>query len=135
MVHYQPIVRLSDATLVGFEALLRWQHPQRGLVAPGEFIPIAEECGLIQDIGRWVLRSACQQIVSLNAALPGSRSLSVGVNISSKQLGCDGFLAMVQDTLTDTSLPPQHLVLELTESALLENLWLKRSALKSSPRA
>lgn len=121
VVHYQPIVRLADASLVGFEALIRWESPERGLMRPDEFIPLAEETGLINPVGRWVLRKACLQIAELNRSLPAPHGVSVSVNVSSRQLAQEGFADEVEEALDDTGLDPKRLVLELTETALMEN--------------
>ncbi len=116
---YQPIIALETGTVVSFEALLRWQHPERGLVSPEEFIPVAEESGLILPLGAWVLREACTRIG--REGLPG---LSVNVNLSSKQLMQPSFPDYAQQVLTETGLEPRRLKLEITESALIENKTL-----------
>jgi EAL domain-containing protein (putative c-di-GMP-specific phosphodiesterase class I) len=111
---FQPQVRLDSSELTGFEALLRWKHPSRGLVSPAEFIPIAEENGLIVPIGEWVLRTAC----ATAASWPG---VAVAVNLSPVQFRSRGLVAMVTSALAEAGLPPQRLELEVTETALLDD--------------
>lgn len=112
---YQPLFRMPDRSLVGFEALLRWTHPERGAVPPQDFIPLAEETGLIIPIGEWVLRTACQEA----AAWPGRHKVSV--NLSPLQFRRGDIVATVRDALTAASLPPGHLELEITEGLLLDD--------------
>ncbi|MDN5003025.1 PAS-domain containing protein [Bradyrhizobium sp. GCM10027634] len=111
---FQPQVRLDTTELTGFEALLRWKHPSRGFVSPAEFIPIAEENGLIVPIGEWVLRRAC----ATAASWPG---VTVAVNLSPVQFRSRGLVAMVTSALAEAGLPPQRLELEVTETALLDD--------------
>jgi len=111
---FQPQVRLDSTELTGFEALLRWRHPSRGLVSPAEFIPIAEETGLIVPIGEWVLRTAC----ATAASWP---EVTVAVNLSPVQFRSRGLVAMVTSALAEAGLPPQRLELEVTETALLDD--------------
>ncbi|MDN3277400.1 PAS-domain containing protein [Frankia sp. RB7] len=111
---FQPQVRLDATELTGFEALLRWKHPSRGLVSPAEFIPIAEETGLIVPIGEWVLRTAC----ATAASWP---DLTIAVNLSPVQFHSPGLVAMVTSALAEAGLPPQRLELEVTETALLDD--------------
>ncbi|WP_053226910.1 putative bifunctional diguanylate cyclase/phosphodiesterase [Solirubrobacter soli] len=113
-LHYQPVVRLDDGSIAGFEALLRWHHPERGTVSPVEFIPIAEETGLIVPIGRWVLLEAARHAMRLG-------ELRMNVNLSAKQLQYAGIVDDVRDALDASGLAPERLVLELTESVLLED--------------
>jgi diguanylate cyclase (GGDEF)-like protein/PAS domain S-box-containing protein len=115
---YQPIQSVSDRGIVGFEALIRWHHPTRGIVPPGEFIPAAEQSGLIFEIGRWVLEEACRQAVVWNAA--GERPLSMSVNVSAVQLHNPGFTDLLRNVLETAGLPPSLLTLELTESVLVD---------------
>jgi diguanylate cyclase (GGDEF)-like protein/PAS domain S-box-containing protein len=117
-LHYQPIVELAAGTIYGMEALLRWEHPQRGLVLPLEFIPIAEETGLILPIGRWVLREACRQARQWQIE-HGRRRLSVNVNVSAIQLQDAQLAEDVAQALQDSELAPRDLILEITESALM----------------
>jgi EAL domain-containing protein (putative c-di-GMP-specific phosphodiesterase class I) len=117
-VEYQPQVELSSGAIVGVEALVRWRHPERGVVSPGEFIPLAEETGLIVPIGDWVLRTACaQQRAWVEAGLP---SLKVAVNLSARQLKDPGLVERVLKTIADSKMDPRCLDLEITESVLIE---------------
>jgi len=118
-LHYQPVVSLSTGSIVGAEALIRWQHPERGLVAPAEFIPLAEEMGLIVPIGAWVLSEACRQMKEWQERL-GMPDLEIGVNLSSKQFLAPGLVAEVGRVLSETGLSPQSLRLEVTESLLMD---------------
>lgn len=120
ILHYQPIVRLLDASLVGFEALVRWQHPERGILGPSTFIPMAEESGLIRGIGAWVLREACRQMAEMTTMVADAQDVSVAVNVSSRQFGDPDFPASVERILAETGLRPDRLVIELTETALME---------------
>ncbi len=121
-LHYQPIVELGAGGLSGFEALVRWRHPRRGLVSPGEFIPIAEESGLIVPLGRWVLREACRQVAAWQRERPaGLPSLRVSVNISGRQLAEPELPREVRAALDDAGLPASALVLEVTESMLVDD--------------
>jgi len=118
-LHYQPKINLESGALIGTEALIRWRHPVRGTILPEQFIPIAEECGLIIPIGDWVLREACRQAkVWIDAGL---EAVPVAVNISAVQLRHKDFLEGVRGILTDTGLEPQLLELELTESVLMQD--------------
>ena len=118
-VYYQPQARLDNGLVVGMEALLRWHHPTRGPVSPAEFIPVAEETGLINPIGEWVLRTACSQLQTwLKSGMP---DLRMAVNLSVRQLLQEDFSATVAQVLADTGLAPQLLELEITESTLMEN--------------
>jgi PAS domain S-box-containing protein/diguanylate cyclase (GGDEF)-like protein len=120
MVYYQPIVSLRDRSLSGFEALLRWQHPLQGNISPAEFIPLAEEIGLISNLGMWVLDETCQQITSWQQAYQQSFPLTVSVNISAVQLKQPNFVEQVDCILHTTGLNPSNLKLEVTESILIE---------------
>jgi diguanylate cyclase (GGDEF)-like protein/PAS domain S-box-containing protein len=115
---YQPIISLRSDRLVGFEALLRWQHPQQGLISPLKFVPIAEETGLIGPIGTWILQEACRQMRHWQQRFPEWRFLTVNVNLSSKQFS-PHLAEQVQQILQQTGLNGQHLKLELTESVLM----------------
>jgi diguanylate cyclase (GGDEF)-like protein len=117
---YQPIVVMEDGRLAGFEALIRWDSKERGLVSPVEFIPIAEETGLIVPIGEWVLREACSQIAAWAAEHPDLSDLVVNVNVSGRQLG-PALIAQVDQAILDAGIKPGNLKLEITESVLMEN--------------
>lgn len=118
-VHYQPLVEIASRCVVGLEALVRWQHPTRGLVAPGEFIPLAEETGLIVPLGEFVLRSVCRQVAQWQReAVP---VVLTAVNLSALQLECQSIQDVVRDALRTNGLQPQQLALELTESAIMRN--------------
>ncbi|NEP17897.1 MAG: EAL domain-containing protein [Leptolyngbya sp. SIO4C1] len=120
-LYYQPIVSLETAELMGFEALVRWQHPERGPISPAEFIPLAEETGLIFPLGRWVIRQACQQLQTWRQLLGLSESLSIAVNLSRRQLSQSNLAAEIEAILQATGLPPYCLTLEITETALVDN--------------
>jgi len=127
VVHYQPKVNLKTGRISGAEALLRWTHPTRGPVPPGQFIPVAEDCGLILPIGTWVLRQACQQAQAwVDAGLPLG---TMAVNISAIQLRNENFLESVFAILQDTRLDPRLLELELTESVLMKHVEYTASIL------
>ncbi len=115
---YQPKVNLASGTMAGMEALLRWRHPERGLVSPAEFIPTLEDTGLIVPVGEWVLREACR--ANRRWQDDGLPALTVSVNVSAEQLRRDDFTDVVADALEQTGLQPRHLELEMTESCLLE---------------
>jgi len=113
-LHYQPILDLQSGKLTGFEALIRWNHPVRGLISPAEFIPIAEETGLIVEIGQWVLRTACQE------AAGWPRDIDIAVNLSPAQFKAAQLFDAVRDALDASGLAPNRLVLEITESVLMQ---------------
>ena len=119
-LRYQPIVDLHSGTIEGFEALVRWQHPERGLVGPGDFIEIAEESGLIVGLGEWVLRTACKQAVIWNQEFTTGRPLKMSVNLSARQLADGSVEAAVQNALELSGLSVTSLALEVTESVLVE---------------
>jgi diguanylate cyclase (GGDEF)-like protein len=118
-VHYQPIVVLATGALAGVEALVRWQHPERGLLPPAKFIPLAEEAGLIGDLGRWVLVEACQQAATWQAARRGEFTMSV--NVSAHQFQENGWADEVAGVLGGAGLEPHRLVVEITESVLAQD--------------
>ncbi|MEJ2201720.1 MAG: EAL domain-containing protein, partial [Desulfuromonadaceae bacterium] len=122
VLHYQPQVDLSSGRLVGFEALIRWQHPQRGLLAPGSFIPLAEETGLILGIGKWVLREACRQ--NLEWQRRGYPSIPIAVNISARQFMQGNLVGEIYQLMRPGDLRPDCLALELTESLIMGNVKL-----------
>ncbi|MFZ2853933.1 MAG: EAL domain-containing protein [Rhodocyclaceae bacterium] len=119
-VFFQPIANAADSCIVGMEALVRWHHPARGLVSPLEFIPLAEETGLIIPIGEWVLREACRQLKAWHDA--GQRHLYVTVNLSGVQLQQAGFIDTLRSVLHDTGVDPRCVTLEITESMLMEHV-------------
>jgi diguanylate cyclase (GGDEF)-like protein len=118
---YQPLVQVGSGKLHGFEALVRWQHPERGVVPPMEFIPVAEETGLIVPLGRWVLEEACRQVREWQCDFPEFRSLMLSVNLSGKQLNDPKLIQAVKDIMFDTGFDPSRLKLEITESVVMEN--------------
>lgn len=118
-IYYQPILGLERAEIVGFEALMRWLHPQRGMVSPGEFIPLAEESGSILAIGEWVLEGACRQMKRWQANYPCRSRLFVSVNLSPRQVLQPGLSRRVAEVLRQTGLPPDSLQLEITEGVAL----------------
>ena len=120
-VYYQPIVSLQTGRLAGFEALVRWNHPRRGLVSPVDFIPVAEETGLIVTIGQWVLNEACAQVRKWQIESPGHRSLSLSVNLSARQVAQPDLLEQIKEALDTSKLSPHCLKLEITESVVMEN--------------
>ena len=120
VLHYQPIIRLADPKMIALEALVRWNHPQRGLIYPDEFIPVAEETGLIVPIGRWILEEAATRMRQWQRSF-GREDLTISVNLSGRQLAHRSFIADVERVLRDTLLPPRTLSLEITETMLMEN--------------
>ena len=119
-LHYQPLVDLTTDRIVGFEALVRWQHPVRGLVPPLSFIPLAEETGLIVPLGRWVLETACRQAREWRDARPGAPQLMMSVNLSARQFGQPDLVDQVVAILAETGLDPTTLELEITESVVMD---------------
>jgi diguanylate cyclase (GGDEF)-like protein/PAS domain S-box-containing protein len=120
-VYYQPIVSLTSGELTGFEALVRWQHPERGLLFPVEFLPLAEESGLIISLDRWVLEEACRQIQEWQDVFPERPNLTVSVNLSGKQVAQPDLVEEVARIIKETGLSPRSLKLEITENAIMEN--------------
>jgi diguanylate cyclase (GGDEF)-like protein/PAS domain S-box-containing protein len=118
-LHYQPKINLRTGQITGVEALIRWMHPQRGLILPAQFVPIAEECGLISAIGRWVLLEACKQARAWNDS--GLGIVPVAVNVSATEFGAKDFLSGVRAVLIATGVEPSNLELELTESVLMQD--------------
>ena len=120
-VYYQPIVQLTTEEVVGFEALVRWQHPQRGLLCPADFISVAEETGLIVLIDWWVLREACRETLKWQVNYALEHPFTISVNVSSKQFAQPGLVEQIEQTLQETGLNPACLKLEITESAIVHN--------------
>nr|MDT0659156.1 EAL domain-containing protein [Micromonospora sp. DSM 115978] len=126
-VVYQPILRLIDNRLIGVEALVRWQHPTRGVVSPGEFIPVAERTGLIVPLGRFVLRETCRQAAAWSSEFGPDALREAGLNVSARQLHDPDFVGDVTAALADSGLPCERLVLEVTESAVLRGQQVSRT--------
>lgn len=120
-LQYQPIVDLNSGSLAGFEALVRWRHHERGMVWPDEFIPVAEENGLIVPMGEWVLEEACRQLLEWQREIPAASNLTIAVNLSSHSVTSPDIVDDVRRVLERTGLPPRCLKLEVTESAVMEN--------------
>ncbi|HPQ50989.1 MAG: EAL domain-containing protein [Alphaproteobacteria bacterium] len=118
-LHYQPIVDLVSADIIGFEALMRWIHPEKGFISPAVFIPMAERSGLIIDASQWALRDACAFIKTVNALDPSRPPKYVSVNFSSKDIAEDTFLQSILSTLKEFDVSPAHIQLEITESLLM----------------
>ncbi|MEW8653880.1 MAG: EAL domain-containing protein [Candidatus Thiodiazotropha endolucinida] len=127
ILHYQPIVNLETRQLQGIEALVRWQHPEQGLIAPGLFIELAEEIGIIDEIGQWVLRAACTQLARWDR--DGFKVPRISVNLSVQQIDREGLITMVSEELNSSGLSPERLELEVTESMLIRNPELSRTVL------
>ncbi len=118
---YQPVISLDDGHMAGVEALLRWHHPERGLVPPEQFITTAEDTGLVVPIGRWALEEACRQLAAWRKDLPHLPDINMGVNVSGRQLEHDHFVADVEHVLGVTGIPPALLMLEITESFFIRD--------------
>lgn len=118
-VYYQPKVEISSRKIIGAEALMRWEHPELGFVGPEQFIPIAEEAGLIGALGEWILRTSCMQNQAWQSA--GLPPISIAVNVSAMQFQGEGFVEVVANSLRASQMDPKYLVLELTESVIMEN--------------
>ena len=129
-VYYQPIVALENGQLAGFEALIRWQHPERGFINPSDFIPLAEDTGLIVPLGLWILKRACQQLCQWQWQSPANRSLFMSVNLSGKQVAQPDLVENIRDILDETHVDAKHLKLEITESAVMENAEMAARLLK-----
>ncbi|MEQ9328570.1 MAG: EAL domain-containing protein [Rhodospirillales bacterium] len=131
---YQPIVDLSTGHIASFEALLRWRHPVQGEISPVEFVPVAEDSGLIQDIGLWVLEAACRQTVDWMKTYPDVPPIAMSVNVAPRQLGQPSLVGNVRRVLEETGMPPELLRLEITESAIMENRMLITERLEELKR-
>lgn len=127
VLHYQPKLHLADGTICGVEALIRWENPEHGMISPAKFIPLAEETGLIMQIGEWALREACRANKSWQDQ--GYQPISVAVNLSAKQFRHQDIAQLVSSVLADTGLDPQYLELEITETAVMDNVDLAISKL------
>jgi diguanylate cyclase (GGDEF)-like protein len=130
-VHYQPIVDLETGQVFGTEALVRWQHPELGLVSPAEFVPLAEETGMIISLGNWVLRTACLQNKRWHDQ---GHKLSVAVNISMQQFQHPGFIPMIREALEESGLEPNCLTLEITESVAMKNVGFVMNTIEELKR-
>ena len=132
-LHYQPVIELDSGRISGVEALIRWIHPERGMIPPLDFIPLAEETGLIVPIGRWVVREACAYAVELQRRFPRSESYHMAVNLSARQLQRPEIVSEIEEALHDSGLSPKSLILEITESVMMSDMELsieRLSALK-----
>jgi len=121
-LYYQPIIDLNTQQLIGFEALVRWNHPTRGFIYPMEFIPLAEDHGLIYQIGAWILHEACRELKLLQERYPAQPPLSMSINISSRQFSQQDLVGVLSQFLTETGVDPHTLILEITESMIMENV-------------
>ena len=121
LLYYQPVVSLQTGRITGFEALLRWRHPQRGIVAPREYLSVVEEIGLLIPIGQWVIQNAARQLRAWQAEFPVPPTLSMSVNLSCKQFLQAELLTIVEETLRETGLDPRSVTLEVTETVMMEN--------------
>jgi diguanylate cyclase (GGDEF)-like protein/PAS domain S-box-containing protein len=130
VLHYQPLVTLETERISGLEALVRWQHPERGMIPPLEFIPLAEESGLIIPIGRWVLQTACKEARRLQDLYPKNPPLSMSVNLSARQLQSPSVVADVREALEEGGIDPSTLTLEVTETAMMKNIDLSLMRLR-----
>ena len=133
VVHYQPIVEVESGRVVAVEALVRWEHPERGLIPPGEFLPLAEESGLVVPLGEYVLEAACRQLQKWRNEGIAS-DLTVSVNVSARQFTQSDLVEVVARSLAQTGLPPEHLVLEITESTFIANIEAAAAALQEIRR-
>ncbi len=130
ILHYQPVIELETGRITGVEALIRWNHPQRGLVQPLDFIPLAEETGLIVPIGHWVLKEATRFAVELQGSFPADPPFHMAVNLSARQLARPEIIDEVRASLEETGLAPQGLVLEITESMVMQDMELSIERLR-----
>jgi predicted signal transduction protein with EAL and GGDEF domain len=122
VLYYQPVINLTNQRITGFEALLRWKHPVRGMLYPNEFIPVAEETGMIVPLGLWVLREGCRQMAAWQKSAITDPPLTISINVFQKQLSEPGFVEEVEQVLRETGLDPETLKLEVTESSIMKNL-------------
>jgi diguanylate cyclase (GGDEF)-like protein len=131
VLHYQPVVSLQAGEVSGMEALVRWQHPSRGLLDPVDFVSIAEECGMIESIGRWVQERACRQVLEWHEQRPDERPYDISVNLSARQVAHRDLPAIVAEILARSGLDPVHLRLEITESVLVEESAIVQATLEA----
>ncbi|MGB3494459.1 MAG: EAL domain-containing protein [Elainellaceae cyanobacterium] len=129
-LRYQPIMALSKGELAGFEALVRWQHPEKGMISPADFIPIAEDTGLIVPLGAWVLKEACSQMAQWQAQFADAGDLKISVNLSVEQLKEPDIVAQIEQILNETGLTGKSLALEITESMFMQDLQVINQRLK-----
>ena len=129
VIHYQPVVELATGAVLGAEALLRWRHATRGIVPPLDFIPAAEESGLIVSIGRWVLEEACRQVACLWERMPGEAVPTISVNVSARQLLHPTFVDEVEQAITETAIDPASIALEITEGVVIDDPEAARTTL------
>ncbi|QIR41174.1 EAL domain-containing protein [Tolypothrix sp. PCC 7910] len=130
IVYYQPIVSLYTGKIAGFEALVRWKHPIRGLIPPSDFIPVAEETGLINDINTWVLQSACQQLHLWENHPEITQPITMSVNLSARLFSQPNLIAQIDEILYETKVNPENLELEITESVIMENIHAVKTILQ-----
>jgi diguanylate cyclase (GGDEF)-like protein/PAS domain S-box-containing protein len=128
-VYYQPIISLATGAIEGIEALIRWEHPERGLLLPDDFIHVAEETGLIVPMGAWVLDQACRQVMRWQASIPSLGPLRLSVNLSGRQLGHPSLVADVRAIINDTHINPSQVELEITESVLMDDVEMSEDTL------
>jgi EAL domain-containing protein (putative c-di-GMP-specific phosphodiesterase class I) len=121
VLYYQPIISLENRSIIGFEALVRWNHPRRGFLLPMEFIPLAEETGLIIPLSLWIIREACRQILIWQQQISSESPLVISINISPKHFKNDSFVDQIINILDETKLNPEHLALEITETVIMDN--------------
>jgi EAL domain-containing protein (putative c-di-GMP-specific phosphodiesterase class I) len=131
VLHYQPVVSLRTGEISSLEALVRWQHPARGLLDPGDFVSIAEDSGLIEPIGRWVQEHAARQMLEWHKLRPDARPLDVAVNLSARQVAHRDLPAIVEEVIASTGVDPVHIVLEITETSLVEESAVALASLEA----
>jgi diguanylate cyclase (GGDEF)-like protein len=129
LVYYQPIVSLKTGRISGFEALVRWPHPQRGFIPPSDFISIAEETGLIYELDRWVMRESCRQMHAWHLANPNEKLLTISINLSGRQFTQPNLIEQIKQILEETKIDPRSLKIEITESVVMENAEVASSML------
>jgi diguanylate cyclase (GGDEF)-like protein/PAS domain S-box-containing protein len=129
-IHYQPIVSIENWRIAGFEALLRWQHPEQGFISPTKFIPVAEETGLINVMGQWVFRESCKQLRAWQDQFPQDPPLTISVNLSAKQFSHPTLIEEIEQILAETRVAPGSLKIEITEGAIIENVEVAADILR-----